>query len=179
MTTPEEPKPAGLLAELVHPEGRLLPRVLGVFRLDPNTYSEIAKDPGSIPQAFAVVIATSVLVGLGSGSMAGIFIGVAWSIVVWLVVAALVWGAGALVVGERSEYAPLLRCLGFAYAWFSLFIGYELPLVGFLFGWGAVSLCLVSNVLAVRQVMRVTTEESAALCALALGLPLVVLWLLF
>ncbi len=179
MMTPEEPKPAGLLAELLHPEGRLLARVSGVFRLDPNTYSEIAKDPGSIPQAFAVVIATSVLVGLGSGSMAGIFIGVAWSIVVWLVVAALVWGAGALVVGERSEYAPLLRCLGFAYAWFVLFLGYELPFIGPLFGLAAVGLCMGSNVLAVRAVLGISTERAIAICAVAVCVPLLALWWIF
>ena len=179
MTTPEEPKAPGLLAELVHPEGRLLPRVSSVFRLDPATYTEVAADPGATPQAFAVVLATSILVGLGSGSLAGVFIGVAWSIVVWLLVAALIWGAGSIVVGERSEYAPLLRGLGFAYVWFALFIGYELPLVGVLFGWAAVALCLVSNVLAVRQVLRISTEQAAALCASALGLPILVLWLLF
>ena len=179
MSTPEEPSPPGLLAELIHPEGRLLPRVTAVFRLDPEVYTEVAADPGAIPQAFAVVIGTSLLVGLGSGSIAGALIGVAWSISVWLFVAALLWGAGALVVGERSRYAPLLRCLGFAYVWFALFIGYGLPGIGFLFGWAAVVLCLASNVLAVRQVLAITTERAAALCALALGLPLVVLWLVF
>lgn len=179
MTTPDEPKAPGLIAELIHPDGRLLPRISGVFRLDPNVYSEVAADPGAIPQAFAVVLATALLVGLGSGSLAGVFIGVAWTIVVWLLLAALVWGVGALVVGERSEYAPLLRCLGFAYGWFALFVGYELPLIGPLFGWGAVGLCLVSNVLSVRQVMKITTEQAAAVCAVALGLPLVLLWLAF
>lgn len=179
MTPPEEPKAPGLLAELVHPEGRLLARVSAVFRFDASVYSEIATDPGAIPQAFAVVIATALLVGIGSASLPGVLVGIAWAIVVWLVFAALVWGVGALAVGERSEYAPLLRCLGFAYGWFALFIGYELPVVGPLFGWGAVALCLVSNVLAVRQVMRVTLEQAAAICAIALGLPLVIIWLLF
>ena len=179
MSTPEEPDAPGLLAELIHPEGRLLPRVSAVFRLDPRVYSEVAGDPGAIPQAFAVVIGTSLLVGIGSGSIAGALVGVAWSISIWLFVAALLWGAGALLVGERSRYAPLLRCLGFAYAWFALFIGYELPVVGFLLGWAAVVLCLASNVLAVREVLGVSTERAAALCALALGLPLVVLWLVF
>ena len=169
----------GLLAELIHPEGRLLQRVAGVFRLDPALYSEVAEDPGAIPQAFAVVIATSVLVGIGQLSLAGIFIGMAWAIAMWLLIAGLIWGAGAVAVGERSHYAPLLRCLGFAYGWFVLFIGYELPWIGGLFGLAAVGLCLVSNVLAVRQVMGISTGQATAICATALGVPLVLLWGIF
>ena len=169
----------GLFAELIHPEGRLLPRISGVFRLDPRVYSEIADDPGAIPQAFAVVIATSIVVGLGQLSLAGTFIGMAWTIAMWLLIAGLIWGAGAVAVGERSHYAPLLRCLGFAYAWFVLFIGFELPLVGGLFGAAAFGLCLVSNVLAVRQVMGISTIHAVAICAAALGIPPLLLWGIF
>lgn len=169
----------GLFAELIHPEGRLLPRISCVFRLDPSVYSELADDPGAIPQAFAVVIATSVVVGIGQLSLAGIFIGMAWTIAMWLLIAGLIWGAGAVAVGERSHYAPLLRCLGFSYAWFVLFIGYELPFVGGLFGLAALGLCLASNVLAVRQVMEISTAQATAICAAALGIPLVLLWGIF
>jgi hypothetical protein len=179
VTSPQKPRSSGLLAELLHPEARLLPRLTAVFRLDPQVYREIADDPGSIPQAFGVVIATSFVVGIGQLSLAGAFVGAAWTLVMWLLVAALIWGAGTLVVGERSHYAPLLRCLGFAYAWFVLFIGYELPLIGGLFGFSAVGLCLASNVLAVRAVMDISTERAVGLCAAALGAPLVLLWALF
>ena len=179
MTVSEERKRRGLLAELLHPEGRLLERVASVFRLDSAVYGEIAEDPGSIPQAFAVVIATSILVGIGQFSIAGIFVGIAWTIVMWLLVAGLIWVAGAIAVGERSHFAPLLRCLGFAYAWFVLFIGYELPWIGGLFGFAAVLLCMVSNVLAVRSVMEITTERALLLCAAALGAPLLLIAVLF
>ncbi len=179
MTTPETRTRPGLLAEFVHPDGRLLPRVSAVFRLDPHVYAELADDPGAIPQAFAVVLATSILVGIGQLTLAAVFIGIAWTIVMWLLVAGLIWSVGAIWVGERSHYAPLLRCLGFAYAWFVLFLGYELPFIGPLFGLAAVGLCLGSNVLAVREVLGISTERAIAICAAALCIPLVALWWIF
>jgi len=179
VTTPEKGTRPGLLAELVHPEGRLLPRVSAVFRFDPHVYVELADDPGAIPQAFAVVLATSILVGIGQLTLAGVFIGIAWTIVLWLLVAGLLWSVGAIWVGERSHYAPLLRCLGFAYAWFVLFLGYELPFVGPLFGLAAVGLCMASNVLAVRAVLEISTERAIGICAAALAVPLLALWWIF
>lgn len=169
----------GWFAELMYPERRLFSRVVAVLRLDPAVYGEIAGDPGAIPQAFAVVIATSVVVGIGQFSLAGLFIGMAWTIALWLLIAGLFWSAGAVLVGERSHYAPLLRCLGFAYAWFALFIGFELPLVGSLFGVAAVALCLWSSVLAVRKVLELSTERALMVCGAALGLPLFLLWVVF
>lgn len=179
MSTPEETRSHRLLAELIDSEKRFAHRLRGVFRLDPGTYREIAEDSSAIPQAFTVVMATAVIVGIGSGSIAMFFLGVAWTIFVWLMVAALVWSAGTLTVGSSVDYGPLLRCLGFAYAWFALFIGSALPWIGFLFGWAAVLLCLVSNVLATREVLQVSTERAAGICALALGAPLLLLWLAF
>ena len=179
MTDSRPDKRPGAIAELLHPEGRLLERVRGVLRFDADVYREIAHDPGAIPQAFVVVIATAFLVGIGAGSLPGIFGGMAWAIVNWLVVAALVWAAGSLIVGSRSDYAPLLRVLGFAYVWFGVFIGYGLPVVGWIFGWAAVLLCLTANVFAVRACLEITTERALAVCAVSLGLPLLLLWSLF
>ena len=98
---------------------------------------------------------------------------------VWALVTSLVWCVGVLLIGPTSEFPPLLRCLGFAYAWFVLFLGYELPFIGPLFGLAALSLCLFSNVLATREVLHISTERAIGICAVALGLPLVVLWWIF
>lgn len=167
------------LHDLIHPERRLVQRLRQVLTLQSDVYGEIAADPGATPQAFAIVIATSVLVGIGQLSLAGIFIGMAWTLAMWLFIAGLLWSAGAVLVGEKSHYAPLLRCVGFAYAWFGLFIGFELPWLGPLFGIAAALLCLWSFVLAMRRVLELSTERAVALCAAALGVPLFVLWALF
>ena len=76
MVTPKTgPEPTGALAELFQPERRLLARLAAVFRLDPQVYEEIQTDKAAIPQAFALVIATSILTGLGQGSIPGLFLG--------------------------------------------------------------------------------------------------------
>lgn len=166
----------GLLAELAHAEARFLPRVWGVLRFDPEAYVEIDADSGAIPQAFAVVIATSVLIGLGRGSLGGLFLGIAASLAFWLLGAALIWGV-ATVANEDVAFPRLMRCLGFAYAWFALLIGSSLPWIGFLFAWGAVGAAFTSLVLATRCVTGSTTRHAAGVCAAALGGPIVLLWL--
>jgi hypothetical protein len=76
------------------------------------------------------VLGASLLAGLGQGTIAGIFLGVAGALVVWAFSSALVWMAAIPVLGRTADYAIVLRCLGFAYAWNSLAILGFLPLIG-------------------------------------------------
>ncbi len=166
----------GALAELFQPDRRLLARLGAVFRLDPKVYEEIQADKAAIPQAFALVIATSILTGLGQASIPGLFLGIVVSIVIWLVVTLLVWGTSVFWVSRDVDYSRLLRCTGFAYTWFALLLGYSLPFVGWIFGWGAIGFCLTSLVLASRQVLQVSWQRALAICSIALGIPLLLLW---
>ena len=166
----------GLLAELAHAEARFLPRVWGVLRLDASAYAEIEADTGAIPQAFAVVIATSVLIGLGRGSVTGVFLGIAAALALWLVGAALVWGV-ATIANDEVRFPSLMRCLGFADAWFALLIASGLPWIGFLFGWAAVAGAFTSIVLATRAATRNTTGHALGVCTAAIGGPMLILWL--
>ncbi|MFQ5515212.1 MAG: hypothetical protein ACE5FG_12375 [Myxococcota bacterium] len=175
MAGPGNPTGGGLLAELLHPGGRLLERLHGVLRFDAQIYAEIERDPHAIPQAFAVVIVTAVLGALGHGSLAGIFLGIAGAIVVWCLATALVWGIGTLATGEPVHFPRLLRCLGFAYLWFVLLIGAGLPWIGILFSWASVGLSLASGVLAIRQVLGVSTERALTIYAVSLGIPILLL----
>lgn len=175
MSDSEEPGHRGPVSELLQADGRLLKRLSGVFRLDPDVYREIEQDPMAIPQSFAVVIGTVLLAGLGQSSIAGIFLWIAGALFLWMMAVAMIWGVGLILVGEASDYTRLLRCLGFAYAWFALLLGYALPWIGWLFGWSAVGLALTSFMLATRQVLRVSTGKAVAICVIALGLPLLVI----
>lgn len=175
MTVPRERR--GLLAELAHAEARFFPRVWGVLHFDAEAYAEIDRDSAAIPQAFAVVIATSVLIGLGRGSLTGMFLGIAASLALWLIGAALIWGVATVANDDDVDFPRLMRCLGFAYAWFALLIGSSLPWVGFLFGWTAVGAALTSLVLATRCVTGSTTRHASIVCASALGGPILLLWL--
>ena len=169
-------EPKGALAELLQPDRRLLARLGAVFRLDPQVYEEIQLDRAAIPQAFALVIATSILTGLGQGSIPGLFLGIVVSIVIWLLATLLIWGVSVFWVSRDVDYSRLLRCTGFAYTWFALLLGYSLPFVGWLFGWAALGFCLTSLVLASRQVLQVSSQRALAICVLALGIPLLLLW---
>jgi hypothetical protein len=179
MSDPEKVQRESFLAELLQEEARLLPRLTEVFRFHTDVYREIEEDPNAIPGAFAVVLATSVFAGLGQGTIAGIFLGVAGALVIWGLSSALVWVAAIPVLGRTVDYALLLRCLGFAYAWNSLAILGFLPLIGFLFQWGALGLWGVSLVLATEQALESTRKQAIGICALALGIPVLLLFGIF
>ena len=178
MTDPGEPLRDSALSVLFRAERRLADRLQGVIRFDPRIYREIKGDVHAIPQAIAVVVATSLLTGLGRNSLPLIFLWTSLAMLNWLLITALVWSVGRLLVEDSADYAQLLRCTGFAYAWFALLVGYSLPLVGPLFAWAGVLLSLASLVIAAREVLATDSPRAFAICVLALGLPVTALfWL--
>ncbi len=167
-----------MISGLLERERRLIPRLEGVARFDPAIYREIENDPHAIPQSIAVVVATAVLIGLGQGSLAAVFMGLAGAIVLWMAATGLIWGVGRASVESHVDFSKLLRCSGFAYAWFSLLLFASLPILGGLFAWAAVGLLLASLVVATREVLEIDTNRAVMICGVALGVPLVVLiWL--
>ena len=178
MTDPGLPERDSALSVLFRAERRLADRLQGVIRFEPRIYREIQSDAQAIPQALAVVIVTSVLAGLGQNSLPLIFLWTALAMLNWLVVTALIWAVGQLAIEGRPDYGRLLRCTGFAYAWFALLVGYSLPLVGPLFAWAGVLLSSASLVIATREVLATETPRAFAICVIALGVPLTSLfWL--
>ena len=175
MASTEQPTRGGFLRTLLREEARLLPLLVGVFRLDPGTYATIEREPHATQAGFIVVIATALLWGIGQASIPLLFLSIAGAILVWALAAALIWAVGALYVPDRADYVRLLRCLGFAFGWNVLQIGSGLPLLGPVFRWGALALWGVSMVLAARQVLRLSTPQALAVCAGALAVPFVVL----
>ena len=176
MADTSEPERDTALSVLFRAEWRLAERLQGVIRFDPGIYREIQNDPQAIPQAIAVVIATSILAGLGRQSLPLIFLWTSLAMLQWLVITALIWSVGRLAVAGGGNYARLLRCTGFAYAWFALLVGYGLPLVGPLFAWAGVLLSLLSLVIATREVLEIDTTRAIAICVVALGVPVTALF---
>ncbi|HXX48809.1 MAG TPA: hypothetical protein VEN47_11300 [Myxococcota bacterium] len=178
MTEPGAGGPAGVIGALLERERRFLVRLESVVRFQRGIYREIELDPHAIPQAFAVVIATAVLVGLGQGSLVGIFLGLGGAIALWIAATLLIWGVGRFAVGTHVELTRLLRCTGFAYLWFGLMLFASLPLLGALFAWAAVALALASLVVAAREVFETDTARALLVCGVALGVPLLaLLWI--
>jgi hypothetical protein len=168
---------AGVIGSLLASERRFVRRLEGVLYFQREIYREIEADPHAIPQSIAVVVATSVLVGIGQGQggLVAIFAGLAGAIVFWMAATSLIWGVSRFAVAAPVEFARLLRCTGFAYAWFALTLLSSLPILGVLFEWAAVLLVLASFVVATRELLDTDTGRALLICAVALGVPLVVL----
>src|SRR5262245_51849400 len=103
------------------------------------------------------------------------FVELGVSIVRWMAVTGLIWVVGLATTGSTADFARLLRCTGFAYVWFALLLFGGFPVIGTLCAWGAVILSFVSLVIATRVVLETDTSRALLICALALGVPLLVL----
>ena len=176
MAQPGEPQARGLLGSLLQRERRFAQRLEGVLRFDDRTYREIEADPHAIPQALAVVVVSATLAGLGQGGVVLMFLGLATMIVMWMAVTGLIWAVGLATTGSTADFAWLLRCTGFAYIWFALLLFGSLPVIGTLCAWGALLLFLASLVIAARVVLETDTPKALLICAIALGVPLLVLF---
>ncbi len=168
---------SGFFANLLAVEAELVDRITRVFRFDESVYQEVEEDPHAIPQATLVVMATSVLIGLGQGSIAAAFLGIAGGIIAWLVTCTTIWAVGMLFTGEPAEYTRMLRGLGFAFAWNALMIISWFPILGTLLQWIGFLAWFGSMILAVRQGLQTSTPQAALIAVIALCMPFVLLWL--
>jgi hypothetical protein len=103
----------------------MLNRVIGVMKLDVNTYEEIEADESATPQAAIVVTVVAVIGGLIGGGISvatgGSFLG---TFLNQLLVAYIGWGVWSVVTyfvgtslfGGKSDIGQMLRVLGFAQA---------------------------------------------------------------
>lgn len=171
----ERQETRGLIGSLLERERRLVPRLEGVLRFDSATYREIEADSHAIPQSLAVVVATAALAALGQGALVPMFLGLGISIIRWMAVTGLIWVVGLAATGGAADFAKLLRCTGFAQIWFALLLFSGFPVVGGLCLVAAIVLSLVSLVLATRVVLETDAVKALLICAVALGVPLLVL----
>ena len=132
----------------------MLDRILGVFRLDVNTFEAIEHDDAATAQAVLVVAIVAVLTGLGSGFGAqisgGNFFNSFISTLVWAYIGWFLWSAVSFFVGTalfdgQSSIPEMLRVLGFAQI--PLVLGI-IPCVGWFVGgiWA-----LIAGFIAIRQ----------------------------
>jgi hypothetical protein len=162
-----------------------LRRLSGAALLDAATYEEIEADPSATPQAFAVVVLSSLAAGIGLNGARGAEATLAFFVVA-SVLALAAWGTFALITlhvgyrmlpaaGTRSNAGELLRTLGFAAApgviqVFALFSPAPIAVCAVAFAW-----TIAASVVAVRQALDFTsTRRALAVCLVAWGLPLAI-----
>lgn len=149
----------------------LIDRVIGVFKLDINTFEEIEKDQQGTSQAAVVVLLVALLSGIGGGFGVGVantsFIGGFLSAFIsvfigWVLWSAVTYFVGSTLFGGEADMGEMLRVIGFAFAPQLLGI---IPCVGAIVGaiWS-----LVAGFFAVRQGLDL--DNTRALFTIGVGL---------
>jgi hypothetical protein len=149
-------------------------RLVGAAALDAGTYEEIEADRAATPQAFVIVLASSVATGIGAIGLGG----PNGQILLMSVAALLGWAAWALLIlqigsrllpepATRVDVMELLRTIGFASApglfrVFGVLPALTIPVFVITSVW-----MLVAMVVAVRQALDFTsTARALAVCIL-------------
>jgi hypothetical protein len=158
-------------------------RVRAALVLDATVYAEAAQDGGALLQAGALVVAAGLARGVGALAQEGWLTLIASPIaglVVWVVSAAVIWAIGAKGFGLPVDVRQLLRSLGFAAAPLLALALRAIPVAIlspalFVLAHGAAIFALV---LAVRETLRIDTQRALLVCAFALAMSLLALFLL-
>jgi hypothetical protein len=129
-------------------------RIMGIFKLDVNTFEQIEADKSAMTEAAIIVGIVALLSGLGSGFGASIgggnfltsfFSSLVWGIIGWFLWALVSYFVGTTFFGGKSSLDEMLRVIGYAYAPLMLSI---IPCVGPIIGgiWA-----LIAGFIAIRQ----------------------------
>ena len=144
----------------------MLNRIIGVMKLDANTYEEIEADEGAMGQAITVVAIVAVVGGVVGGgisaAMGGSFLGTLIQSVVmaflgWIIWSAVTFFVGTSLFGGKGTMGQMLRVLGFAQAPGILAV---IPVCGTFIGmiWS-----LACTVVAIRQGLDLEDTTKAVL----------------
>lgn len=158
-------------------------RLMGSVRLDAAVFEEVEHDPDALAQAAGVVALAGLAQGLAAvpdQGAGGVVAGLIASFSMWILATAIVWAVGVKIFEHTSDFAELMRTLGFAWAPQLILVLAVLP-----FGplrallWIAVSiLVLAAFVIAARQALDVSTGRAVLICVLGV-LPAAVFGALF
>jgi len=150
----------------------MLNRIIGVLKLDVNTYEEIEADESATTQAAMVVAIVAIVGGLVKGGinaalgLGGSFIGdfltqLIGAFIGWLVWSAVTYFVGTSLFGGKATMGQMLRVLGFAQAPGILAI---IPVCGAFVGgiW-----TLVCTFIAIRQGLDLDNGKAAMTAVVA------------
>jgi hypothetical protein len=146
-------------------------RILRAIKLDPDLYEEVEGDHSANGQAFLTVVLASLAAGIGgqlSGSLTGLALHTAVTLVGWFLWAFLSYFIGTRILPQRqtrADMGELLRCTGFSAAPGLIQVLGILPLVGSFARLVAWVWMLMAFVVAVRQALDYTgTGRALAVC---------------
>jgi len=157
----------------------LLQRLVGAAALDAAIYEEVEADASALPQAFAIVIASSLAAGIGARGLTTVTVG---GVLLYSAIALVSWAAWALIPFEigarlmpepqtRVDVGQLLRTIGFAATPGLLRVLGVMPAVSIPVFVATSVWMLLAMIVAVRQALDYqTTRAAIAVCALGWAL---------
>lgn len=148
----------------------MLQHLIGVFKLDSQTFETIEKDTNLTGPAALIVIIVSIISGLGNGLFnsisresffGGFFGGLIAVLLGWLLWSVITWFVGTRLFHGQADLGEMLRVIGFAYSPQVLSI---IPCIGGIIGaiW-----TLAAGFVAVRQGLDLDNQK--ALMTIVLG----------
>ncbi|MCA9963838.1 MAG: YIP1 family protein [Anaerolineales bacterium] len=148
----------------------LIERVLGVLKLDVNTYEAIEADESATSQAALVVAIVAIVGGVVGGGfsamLGGSFIGTFISTLIsafvgWFIWSIVTYFVGTTLFGGKADLGQMLRVLGFAQAPGILA---AIPICGSFIGW---IWTLVCTFIAIRQGLDLDNTKAALTAVVA------------
>ncbi len=136
----------------------MIERIIGVFKLDAETFEQIEHDETATTQALMVVLAVSLIGALGGliggGGIKGFLNPIISTFVGWLLWSGATYFVGTSLFGGQADIGEMLRVVGFAYAPMVLSI---IPCFGWIIGllW-----TLAAMVVAIRQGLDIDTTQA-------------------
>ena len=148
----------------------LIERVLGVLKLDVNTYEASEADESATSQAALVVAIVAIVGGVVGGGLnamlGGSFIGTFISTLIsafvgWFIWSIVTYFVGTTLFGGKADLGQMLRVLGFAQAPGILA---AIPICGSFIGW---IWTLVCTFIAIRQGLDLDNTKAALTAVVA------------
>jgi hypothetical protein len=146
--------------------------MIGAAKLDVATYEEVEADSTATVQAMGVVLLSAVAAGIGEIGYGGrgLMVGLAASLLGWVVWAFLIWLVGTKFLAEaetRADVGQLLRTIGFAASPGIIRALGWIPILGTVIELVAWIWILVAMVVAVRQALDYKgTGRAILVCAI-------------
>jgi hypothetical protein len=164
----------------------LMDRMIRAAKLDVSLYEEVEADTGALGQAMAVVVLSSVAVGIGSiarGGLGGILIGTIAALIGWYIWAYLTYFIGAKLLPEsqtKADHGELLRTIGFSSSPGLIRVLGVIPALAPLVFLVAGIWMLVAMIIAVRQALDYTsTLRAVGVCLIGWIIQAIIIGLLF
>lgn len=158
--------------------GSFSDRIVGVLRLVPSTYREIARDKEAMSQAITVVVAVAIAAaigGAGNGAK-GIIGGAIGALISWVIFGVCTWWVGTKLMGATDiggGPGRMLRTSGFAQAPQLISVLGFIPVIGWIAAFVGAIWALITGVLAVRESLGVSTGKAiitAIVAAIVIGI---------